>query len=372
MPKPKTARKGARRKATRSLLEVELLEPRLLLSAVVEPSGGPIPFHEEAWEGYDNVAVADAGGAQVVINPAPAYIWRHGCGPTAAGMVLGYWDGNGYDNLVAGDASTQTTAVSQMIASTEHYNDYSLPMDDTTPTVLADKSELGGAHSPHNSLGDYMRTSWSVDGMRYGWSYYSMVDDALTGYAQARGYAGATSSSEAWGDFTWADYTAEIDAGRPMVFLVDTDADGGTDHFITAIGYDDTANTYACLNTWDSSVHWYDFAQMGVGQQWGIYGATYFNPGTTGNPSADWTFMVYVDGDNNLESAAVDDFLEMASVGSDQNINIVVQMDRISGYSTDYGNWTDARRGLVNAGDLPNTSWGQHRRGEHGRWRYAG
>lgn len=32
----------------------------------------------------------------------------------------------------------------------------------------------------------------------------------------------------------------------------------------------------------------------------------------------EWTFMVYLDGDNNLEENAVDDFLEMASVGSHQ------------------------------------------------------
>ncbi len=43
---------------------------------------------------------------------------------------------------------------------------------------------------------------------------------------------------------------------------------------------------------------------------------------------ADWTFMVYLDGDNNLESAAIDDFLEMAHVGSTAEVNIVAQFDR--------------------------------------------
>ena len=57
-----------------------------------------------------------------------------------------------------------------------------------------------------------------------------------------------------------------------------------------------------------------------------------------------WTFMVYLDGDNNLESAAVNDFLEMSSVGSSSNVNIVALMDRISGYDTSYGDWTDTRR----------------------------
>jgi len=66
-----------------------------------------------------------------------------------------------------------------------------------------------------------------------------------------------------------------------------------------------------------------------------------------------WTFMVYLDGDNDLESAAIDDFLEMASVGSDENINIVVQFDRISGYDTRYGDWTSTKRFYITEGMTP-------------------
>ncbi|GEM_PF-1615567 len=69
-----------------------------------------------------------------------------------------------------------------------------------------------------------------------------------------------------------------------------------------------------------------------------------------------WTFMVYLDGDNNLESAAVNDFLEMSSVGSNANIKIMVQMDRIGGYDTSYGDWTDTRRFYVTAGMQPTTA----------------
>lgn len=57
-----------------------------------------------------------------------------------------------------------------------------------------------------------------------------------------------------------------------------------------------------------------------------------------------WTFMVYLDGDNNLESYAIYDFLEMAEVGSDININIIVQFDRITGHSTGYGDWKTCHR----------------------------
>ncbi|HOL47342.1 MAG TPA: clostripain-related cysteine peptidase [bacterium] len=41
-----------------------------------------------------------------------------------------------------------------------------------------------------------------------------------------------------------------------------------------------------------------------------------------------WTIMVYLDGDNDLEPFANADFLEMAAIGSTSEVNIVVQIDR--------------------------------------------
>jgi hypothetical protein len=63
--------------------------------------------------------------------------------------------------------------------------------------------------------------------------------------------------------------------------------------------------------------------------------------------AAEWTFLVYLDGDNNLESAAVNDFLEMSSVGSTDRVNIVVQFDRATGYNATYGDWTSTKRFFV-------------------------
>lgn len=47
---------------------------------------------------------------------------------------------------------------------------------------------------------------------------------------------------------------------------------------------------------------------------------------------ADWTVMVYVMGDNDLEPFAVFDMLEMAAVGSSDRVNIVALVDRAPGY----------------------------------------
>jgi hypothetical protein len=66
-----------------------------------------------------------------------------------------------------------------------------------------------------------------------------------------------------------------------------------------------------------------------------------------------WTFMVFLNGDNNLEGAAIDDFLEMAQVGSGDGVNIIVQMDRHNAWDSSYGDWDNTRRFVITAGDDP-------------------
>lgn len=53
-----------------------------------------------------------------------------------------------------------------------------------------------------------------------------------------------------------------------------------------------------------------------------------------GTAGKKWTFMVYMDGDNNLESFATDDFNEMKAVGSNDQVNIVVQQDMLATQGT--------------------------------------
>ena len=84
----------------------------------------------------------------------------------------------------------------------------------------------------------------------------------------------------------------------------------------------------------------------------GLTGCFLFPPT---NNTAEWTVMIYLDSDNNLESAGIDDINEMEMVGSTTDVNIVVQVDRIpysvlaannQGYADDVsnGDWTNTRR----------------------------
>ncbi|HET6429068.1 MAG TPA: PEP-CTERM sorting domain-containing protein [Phycisphaerae bacterium] len=220
-----------------------------------------------------------------LIAGVPAYVWHHGCGPTAGGMILGYWDARGFVWLIPGsnDWDTNRQAIQDAIASPAHVADYALydGVDDSSyAQPYPDRSEhaLGPGHLP-NSLADCMRASQSVRGMKYGWSTWDNQGTGLAEYARLCGYD-SEMTQRGFASGLWDALVAAIDAGEPVELIVDSDGNGATDHFVTAIGYDDTPGDlrYAAYNTWDRDVHWYDYAEIDAGQAWGVYGGTFFRP----------------------------------------------------------------------------------------------
>ncbi len=63
-----------------------------------------------------------------------------------------------------------------------------------------------------------------------------------------------------------------------------------------------------------------------------------------------WTVMLYSAADNNLESDMVQDVIDLESVGSDKNTNVVVQLDRGESPSSISGGWAGCRRFFLNKG----------------------
>jgi len=61
----------------------------------------------------------------------------------------------------------------------------------------------------------------------------------------------------------------------------------------------------------------------------------------------DWTIMLYMNGDNNLEKYALSDLNEMESVNLPDDVHITFLLDRSPYYSTNDGDWADTKRGLV-------------------------
>jgi hypothetical protein len=73
-------------------------------------------------------------------------------------------------------------------------------------------------------------------------------------------------------------------------------------------------------------------------------------PGKASTAPKKWTVMVFLNAKNNLELAGLYNVNQMEKVGSDSNVNIVVDLGRMSGQEGDTdldGNWTGARRILV-------------------------
>ncbi len=58
----------------------------------------------------------------------------------------------------------------------------------------------------------------------------------------------------------------------------------------------------------------------------------------------DWTVLVYMNADNNLERAGLRDVNEMEIVGSSDRVNVLVQIDRAVGETAVDGDWTETRR----------------------------
>lgn len=209
---------------------------------------------------------------QNVISGVPAYNWYRGCGPTALGMVLAYYDANGFPDLFPGNAATLTTAVKNAIASDEHYSDYSLPLD-YNPALIPDKSELplGDEHTD-NCIADFMQTSQSIRSNYWGWSWSSDICHAFNDYISHFSSYGGICNSFSYNNFSWAVLKNEINNNHPMMMLVDTDGDNATDHFITVVGYKEESgvNYYGCYHTWDQNLHWYEYRSKMNGNTWGV------------------------------------------------------------------------------------------------------
>lgn len=69
--------------------------------------------------------------------------------------------------------------------------------------------------------------------------------------------------------------------------------------------------------------------------------------------SAEWTVMVRLAGDGPNEAECIVDFLKMALVGSNADVNLLVEFDRVPGETAEHDNWTIAHRFRVLVGMTP-------------------
>ena len=61
------------------------------------------------------------------------------------------------------------------------------------------------------------------------------------------------------------------------------------------------------------------------------------------DPKREWTILVYLDGDNDLEPFAIRDIVEMEAGLPPSGIDVIVLVDRAKGFEDGLGDWTDSR-----------------------------
>jgi hypothetical protein len=218
---------------------------------------------------------------------SPDYDWWYGCSPTSAGMMMGYYDRNGYnglryDNLVPGGTAEDSThsnpgaLVNDTIASSGHIADF------YSGGFGISGDDAPGPFHNFNSLADFMGTSqdsvgnsngsttfWSWDdGSRY--HDYDALNrgrwesDGMYGIGEYIEYAGYSASlftqrTDNLGltyGFSFVDYMAEINAGRVVMIHVEG-------HSMYGYGYDAATQSIYLHDTWNE------------GQQSMAWGGTY-------------------------------------------------------------------------------------------------
>jgi len=269
---------------------------RVVINGPPEPPAGS---HRPAVE----LPPSDADRGLVTIS-VPAYSWSFGCSATSASMIAAYYDRIAYPDIYTGptnggimpidnsawpdwvDGNGDTRHQCPLSASHNgldgrvtagHVDDYWIYYNQTGPDPYDGNWT---EHTLCDCTGDYMKTNkwfaaegFNVDG---GTVFYNYTNGAPISAAQmeghgvhiydggygiklfyeSRGYTVDTMYNQyIYGyegntlGFTWAQYIAEIDAGRPVMIHV-------TGHTMVGVGYDDTSGQLMYINdTWDYNTH---------------------------------------------------------------------------------------------------------------------
>ena len=240
-----------------------------------------------------------AAGINILTN-MPASTWAFGCSATSAAMMFGHYDNSGFTNMYAGPTNGgvfpmtnatwgtvlingETRALNPLSATRNgldgraikgHVDDYWIKYGNTAsdPFITGSWAE----HTQGDCTGDYMGTNQSSFGNSDGsTTFYNYTNGSplydYTGaepshrdgchgmklFIESRGYAVQSLGNfnqYIYGyngntlGFTFANFKAEIDAGRPVLIQV-------AGHTMLGFGYDDTGSTIYIHDTWDYLNH---------------------------------------------------------------------------------------------------------------------
>ena len=239
-----------------------------------------VRYFGKIYEPKEKTALSDV--ESYTIPGVSAFIWRHGCTPTAVGMLMYYYSQTGYPDFIANPAVPYDS-----IASDQHYLDYSLPRDSES-NILPDKSETGGAHA-NNCVADFLSTSFSRRHLSYGGTWTSEIIRGSIQFMRSRYTNIEVAQDELYiGSRTYAEVyercKAHIRANHPVILSVDSRGDGSADHSVLMIGYihnkDAQTRDYIAYNTWDKNMHTYSFIPINTSTPFSIRNAYVVVPQT--------------------------------------------------------------------------------------------
>jgi hypothetical protein len=239
-------------------------------------------------------AVCAAATPPVVLSGVPDYGWNYGCGPTAAGMVIAYWDRKGFGQLVdyrdahgkhaqaplddalvaerpafparqgwnQGHGDLQ---IDRLIASEGHGRDYWDYGNPACSIFSLGVDPLLDRHAD-DSLADYLRTSrgpFTANGSTWPFD----VAGGLRRFSEARGYTQANGFTVRTGCRWFPSFEEvgkEIGDGRPILLLLDlrgywVDTNW---HYVTVYGCEDAAaqgQWIAVRDTWKNDNSYAEF-----------------------------------------------------------------------------------------------------------------
>ena len=167
--------------------------------------------------------------------------WHYGCAPTAAAMVLNFWDNSGHYGLL-------------------------------NSAFYAERDSVEGDNDCHvTTLQDGLRIAMNTDAE--GNTGASHIYPGMLLYANGRGYQFADGVD--WignsDDWHWNDIVSEIDAGRPFVFSTSNYEGSGRGHAVAAIGYDSALKDVLVYSTWSSN----GSSPHNVHAEFGLYDLTF-------------------------------------------------------------------------------------------------
>ncbi|MHB0937976.1 MAG: Ig-like domain-containing protein [Armatimonadota bacterium] len=231
----------------------------------------------------------DAAVGDVTLANTPAFDWSYGCSATAAAMMAGFYDNAGFGNMYAGPTNGGVCPMTNEawgpgecpLSATHmgydnrsirgHVDDYWIAYNDPGPDPYVNNSWT--EHAAGECTGDFMGTNQAkfgnVDGATtfyfytdgsplYDYTGSSTVRDGCHGlrlFVESRGYSVTANFSQyikgyrrLRTGFTFQDYMAEIDAGRPVLIQV-------SGHTMLGFGYNATGSIVYLHDTWDYSNH---------------------------------------------------------------------------------------------------------------------